>query len=416
MKEIILYGAGKFAQQNISAWQRKALRPRCFADADPNKYGKKIEGIIILPLSEALNLYPQADIYITVGIDALGRITKYLSEERKISIERIKYPYPVETRLGCKFIGTRFQLFGQRYATCCSRPEKLGGAAYNYDKFKKTIESYHDFCEDLLDTLRSGKEGPCAGCAQLRYDLWPQKPQLETIGFDTAFEDNRCNFNCIYCGVKIMITDKVFKANLIDMLQKFEEYSHGAYRNIVLASGEISVSPYRNQVFDIIKRNKWDIHVFTNASGYIPSLADLISEGRAKIQVSMDAGTKESFKNIKGPDRWELVCDNLHKYAQRAKYKGQIELKYILLPGFNDNPCDIQGFTALAQSLKANIFLSSDSRYQEQPLPEKTYQCALQLVKICKEKDINFELVSEFFNPNSHLRLLKEGGLKQNTI
>lgn len=270
------------------------------------------------------------------------------------------------------------------------------------------MKEYERFCNILLSKLRLEEKTDCDGCAQLRYDIWPVKPHLEVIGFDTAFEEDRCNFNCIYCGVKKHMVEKSLNHSLIDTMKKFEEYSKGEYRNIVLASGEISVSPYRDEVFDIIKRNQWDVSVFTNASVYIPALAELIAMGRAKIQVSMDAGTKKTFMEIKGIDFWEKVTKNLQKYAQNAKYKGQIELKYILLPDMNDNEEDIEGFVALAESLNADVMLSSDMHIMDAPLPEKTYSCALRLAKNCNTRGLRLTPVTEFFNPQSYSRLVKE--------
>lgn len=404
MKPTIFYGAGKFAEENIHIWAKDGLTPVCFADADRKKHGKALENVSIFSLKEALSRYPAADIYVTVGVDALGRVTNYLSKEWQIPTERIKYPYPVESRLGCKLIGTRIQFFGESYSTCCS---PKGGFLKYTDSFEENMEGYERFCSVLLSKLRLEEKTDCDGCAQLRYDIWPVKPRLEVIGFDTAFEEDRCNFNCIYCGVKQHMVEKSLNHSLIHTMKKFEEYSKGEYRNIVLASGEISVSPYRDEVFAIIKRNRWDVSVFTNASVYVPVLAELIAMGRAKIQVSMDAGTKGTFARIKRADAWTKVTENLSKYSQYAIYKGQIELKYILLPGVNDNEEDIEGFIALAESLNANVMLSSDMRIMDLPLPEKTYSCALRLARACGAKGIHFTPVTEFFNPQSYSRLVR---------
>jgi hypothetical protein len=65
--------------------------------------------------------------------------------------------------------------------------------------------------------------------------------------------------------------------------------------------------------------------------------------------VSLDAGTRETFAKIKGLDLFDKVCDNLVRYSS----KGPVRLKYIILPGLNDNEADIDGFVALCVRLKA---------------------------------------------------------------
>lgn len=81
MRSIIFYGAGKFAEENIHIWEKEGLKPVCFADADVNKHGKTLGKANIFSLEEALSHYPDADIYLTVGVDALGPVTNYLLKE-----------------------------------------------------------------------------------------------------------------------------------------------------------------------------------------------------------------------------------------------------------------------------------------------------------------------------------------------
>ena len=343
MNPIIFYGAGKFAKENIKTWEKNGIIPMCFADGDISKHGKTCGGISVLSLTEALTKWPLADIYVTVGVDALGKVTQYLLG-LGIPETRIKYPYLVEKRLGCKFLGTRVQFMGGYFQTCCvNKLTEKERIRYNENDFAENMWEYKRVCKSMIETMRSGYGGACEGCAQLRYDIWPVEPQLEVIGFDTAFKEDRCNFKCIYCGFRESMKEERLKTSLLDTIKQFEQYSEGAHKNIVLASGEIAVSPYCTEVFEIIKRNQWDVHVFTNASVYIPVLAELLKSNQAKIQVSMDAGLRDTFAKVKGLDFWDKVSANLRKYAEHC-LPNQIELKFILMPGVNDNDLDIDGF------------------------------------------------------------------------
>jgi pyruvate-formate lyase-activating enzyme len=407
MSSIIFYGAGKHAVANFNRWSAKGIVPVCFADQDESKHFKEIdhigEGIYCYPLDYALSKWPDSDVYLTVGSGSLGKITDWLIKEKGTERERIKYPDPMEWRMGCQFLGSRIQFFGDRFATCCANKATM--LPYSED-FDANLRQYHQHCGDLLSDLRFGEKTPCENCAQLHYDLWPVEPRLEVIGFDTAFQEDTCNFNCIYCGVKKNMNSKLYKQNLLGLLHEFEKRSVGEYREIVLASGEISVSAYCDEVLGIIAKNQWDANIFTNASVFNQKLADLMSLGLAYIHVSMDAGTQETFATVKGLDCWNKVTDNLAKYAYSAKFQNQISLKYIILPGINDNAADADGFVELASKLKAMVFISSDANNINEPLNEHTLNIALRLVRGCKQRNIRISLVSEFFNPSSHEQLL----------
>ena len=405
MGSIIFYGAGKYAEHNFSRWIKNNLVPVCFSDADKNKHGKSFGdgGVMIHPLDYAVSHYPDYEIYLTVGVDALGKVTKYLLNEKNIPRVRIKYPDAVETRRGCKLIGTRIQFFSEKIGTCCKRHAVTISYSGN---FEENFDNYRNFCTDLISKLRLGEKTVCDDCVQLREDIWPVEPRLELIGLGPeAFEDDECNFNCVFCENKKRFNKSPNKFTLIEMIRSLEQMSKGERLNIVLASGEIAISPYRDEVFDIIRNNSWKVDVFTNASVFIGKLADLLYAGYARIQVSMDAGTPATFAKIKGVDCWEKVVSVLQKYAAYTKSAGQIELKYIFLRDINDNKADIDGFIELAERLNADVVISSEEGMIDVPLPEKTIKCVARLMEICRDRGIRFGFATEHFNPGTYEKL-----------
>ncbi|MDR0498324.1 MAG: radical SAM protein [Holophagales bacterium] len=75
--KFMFYGAGQYAKKNLGAWLVRGLVPLCFSDADEGLHYKKISPLKpartefdILPLKEALELCPDADIYVTINIEA----------------------------------------------------------------------------------------------------------------------------------------------------------------------------------------------------------------------------------------------------------------------------------------------------------------------------------------------------------
>ena len=75
----------------------------------------------------------------------------------------------------------------------------------------------------------------------------------------------------------------------------------------------------------IVKENDIDDHLY------------LIESGKVKITTSIDAGTKETFKKIRGVKGMQKVLSNLEKYFVEAQ-KGVV-VKYILT---DDNFSDLE--------------------------------------------------------------------------
>lgn len=92
MQNLIFYGAGEHAQFNLSKWISDGLIPTCFADKDEKKHYTKMTSnsneFEILPLCEAIERYPDYEIFISVGGPEFLSVVKYLIE-KGISQENI---------------------------------------------------------------------------------------------------------------------------------------------------------------------------------------------------------------------------------------------------------------------------------------------------------------------------------------
>lgn len=74
------------------------------------------------------------------------------------------------------------------------------------------------------------------------------------------------------------------------------------------------------------------------------------------IYCSVDAGTVETFRKVKGVDGFDRVCENLREYAKH----GPVILKYILLDGINHTDQDLKGFFKLADEVAVRVELTRD--------------------------------------------------------
>jgi wyosine [tRNA(Phe)-imidazoG37] synthetase (radical SAM superfamily) len=121
----------------------------------------------------------------------------------------------------------------------------------------------------------------------------------------------------------------------------------------IVASGEITIHPYKKRILEWVKNNS--VVFSTNGFIFDEKIASILSANpRSVIFLSIDSGTPETWRKVKGVDNFSTVIGNLIKYRDCSR-PGQIILKYIVLPSINDTPAD---YRALIEIM--NVF---DVRY-----------------------------------------------------
>jgi len=142
-----------------------------------------------------------------------------------------------------------------------------------------------------------------------------------TVGFEMV---NRCNLNCIMCYT---INHSAPKAALTDE-QIGSVLAEGQKNNLPAVIVGLGSEPllYKKirSVFDAI-REAGVMDVFLNTNGVLltPSLSEhIVKTGITRVQVSLDAATRETFKVIRGKDELDLIERNLHGLVEARKKAG----------------------------------------------------------------------------------------------
>ncbi|MCL2603257.1 MAG: radical SAM protein [Defluviitaleaceae bacterium] len=436
-KQIIFYGAGNFTQSFLKQWLAKGLRPVCFTDGDKNKHYTSIkEGndtFCVLPLHEALIKYPNADIGITIAaIDQKDKIYNYLRvegvfAERIFNVSADGYLKPILTPLKnmyCSKIGRDVIISGDNDGfltlNICCYPTNMFIVHIEKNNIEEAIDQYFKFCNSLKEDLREGRTSYCQGCPFL-YEITPDlqpiistQNNLEYMSIGSGIYGGRqCNFNCIYCTYKQhrFIENKIDeeikeKFNILEIL-KYIANNLPTVRRIFLAAAEISISPMRREIFTLWKENQWDGYIATNASVYCEDLFNLVNTSPAKLFVSLDAGTRETFKHIKGIDCFEKVVHNLEQYTA---INDSVVLKYILVDGINCNISDVDGFIAIAKKIHAPIVIAQDHSQGIIPMSDSEYRTAVYLAQSCISHNLkySFECIDYL---TTDVKRLKNDGL-----
>jgi pyruvate-formate lyase-activating enzyme len=404
-KSVIFYGAGKNAHDNYNKWIKQIGEPVCFVDADVSKHYTKFENQgsewVILPLLEAINRHPDYELYLTQIKSSLGTITHRLLG-LGVPKERIHYCVGYRESLWCPYL--QFDLFRvfdspTKFTTCglSKRIDRQGSG-----NFKLDYKHHMKHIAELKELQSLGYNTHCDGCTELcggipdgakrrkRFDLSPG-----LIGGDT------CNFKCDYCYASAMIErkrmteyERKYTYDLWDVVQNIATVFNADEVEVLFASGEITVTKYRNQILDLWIQKGWRGEINTNGLLYDYRIGQLLERGLVFLVVNMSSGTKETFAKIKGVDCYEKVCTTLQKYS---KPNCDIRLQYLLSPGVNDNYPDANGFIELASSLCATVVVTSDFRDPDTPISEREYSIARHLLNACKEKELKFQ-ISSFFS------------------
>jgi hypothetical protein len=432
MTSKVFYGAGQNAADKLTEFIEKQGEPVCFVDKDKEKIGRKFprditgkpseRGYDILSLDDALSKYPGCQIYLTLIPHNLLAVTDQLVEQG-FPKERIHYLEDVEYRPGCEYLGTKLMVNNREIRPCCY-PKDVGITFTSEPMTEKTlrrdIETFSVWIDETLEKLRGGEKTDCDGCQRLRMDIWRQNPDIEIVTAGIRFAKARCNCRCIYCCQRDIVFNGQSKQemNAYEIHRVLVDMYGYSIKAAELAEGEITVAPYRDKLLDLLLAQGWGADVSTNAILYNHKLAELLKRRYSRLSVSLDAGTAETFHRIKGLDAFRKVLGNLEKYRAEG---ARITLKYIMLPGINDNNEDLDGFIAIAKRLDASIVVSNDfsndanlpGRDRCSDIDSGVFLKIEYLVARCKEQDVRFEFSYGNFSVVDCKRLEKllEGGI-----
>jgi MoaA/NifB/PqqE/SkfB family radical SAM enzyme len=365
-KKVILYGASENAllTHKLTMTRIGEREPVAFCDRDPHKQGKRFLGLPIVSFAEAKGLFGDFDIYVTANERHAPDIIGYLLENG-VGHESIINFEPVEKRRGCVFLDAVLLLqFNGGFVsvkTCDCISE--GGAArgrpgFNIEPSEFTPAAFGKamaYMDGLADDIRDCRVPECcAACSFIKeqYFFATRKKRHVILGGNIA-----CNYKCLHCTNAVL----------------FEKYQSSVYDDINIAMDTIDASGVLHKDAVIAfsvgeftidnahaaflrKHARHPLVLYSNGYLYSEAVADALRQGCAELCVSIDAGTPETYRKIKGVDGFGQVCANIKRYSER----GIVILKYIMFEGVNVNDADIGGFYSLADEAADMVLLSRD--------------------------------------------------------
>lgn len=268
----------------------------------------------------------------------------------------------------------------------CSANRQGPPLAQNYKGEKIDWDQIQQERIKLLNLLGEGQiPQDCEGCFNLNNpDLQTKiEPNEITPSIKHLYISNwlHCNTGCIYCINKHLTHSKFDKK-----VKKSEYYdSYPIIKDLVknnildknsiitFTGGEPTVLKEFDKLLDTIARHVTNpINVLSSAIRFNRTIYDNLKKDKVLLVVSIDSGSRETYKKIKRVDEFNNVVNNLKKYAKASKTAGEhITSKYILIDKVNDSIEEIEKWLILTKNINIKN-VRMDVEYSNNALNSKT--------------------------------------------
>jgi pyruvate-formate lyase-activating enzyme len=195
--------------------------------------------------------------------------------------------------------------------------------------------------------IASGSNADCIECRYLKPGVWPERPYIADKL--TLNPWTNCNLKCVYCFTILpQFTNKRVSYDLVAVIEDMLAGRHfDPDGNVTWGGGDISALPEFNRIAELFETYGARQMFKTSAFKYLKGVASALQRRKGVLEVSVDAGTRETYAAYKGRDAWDRVVENLLRYREN----GDVRLKYIAdLSNVSD--ADIDGFVGLVERVQ----------------------------------------------------------------
>ena len=385
--DVIFYTVGSCTFEYLRELKNRFdLLPVAVCDGDVKKQGRTyngLYGVTVISPDEAFSGYSDAEWFIP-SLDYRYQIIGYLTEKQGVSPERIINYTPVSKIRSCSslqkaLIYDRGGLLRFCWRDQCPQIEPDDNL---------NTKDLLILRNNLIALIKSGKtlEGePCQGCPQIREEYYPKDTLSWSINY---FCTSVCNYRCTYCTVanNPVAESNNGKHTLGEVIRAFEKGGllSDEYGVILSTAGEPLIHQKRSEFYEAF--DGAELVINTNGSIYDLDLLKLMNRKRVLLMISIDAGTRETYAQVKGIDAYERVRKNLKRYSQASI--GLVALKYLFIPGVNDNEENVDGFVEFFIETGATFAVVSIDYYGVDKITESTREMIKRLKAKLSKKNV----------------------------
>lgn len=260
---------------------------------------------------------------------------KNLSAPLSAQVEKLKQAFATE--LSCFDLEHSLFLGPNEIRACCKRFFSNGvqkgdvvicGASENL-----TLEAIITKKQEIKSKINAGNFSDCDDCPYL-FRQPKSEIKASNISYISLENFSYCNMRCSYCSPKYYGgTEAIYDAAaIIKALDRDPLTNNEASRHIVWGGGEPTLSPKFSSINEILltQDSTAKYRVLSNSLKHSPELTRWLRDARVQLVTSIDAGTQEIFRLIRGRGKLDQVLTNLAKYSESSIYPEQITIKYIV--------------------------------------------------------------------------------------
>jgi sulfatase maturation enzyme AslB (radical SAM superfamily) len=226
----------------------------------------------------------------------------------------------------------------------------------------------------------------CAGCSRLQCKTWRKRKFLFDLLNFSHF--TKCQLKCKYC----FITKPGFKHHqnpirltpVLDDMIKRKMLSPKS--SALWGGGEPTILPDFDEIFTLLE-DFGSLQVLnTNGVRLSGEVVNRLSRGRVSVVVSVDAGTRSTYRVIKGVDVFDQVMKNITTYAEVAP--GKVAAKIILI---EENAQEVDRFLDTIQKAGVTHVIADMDAATSSP-SEEIIMAARRLVEHCKQRGMWYQV------------------------
>ena len=398
----------------------------CYVDIDVCKQGSVLHGLRVLSFDQAREKYGDFNLFLTPDWEKHDEIVKYLI---KNGLDKERILNAMEECAGCADLDSSLGVVSTGLFPCCRIGDDMNKPPVAWwedsDKdIESTVLQYVAVRDRMVRQVRDAKECQCAGCAMIKTAYRPVKKKIEKLGL--AIETS-CQLSCIYCcfdrdsrrmyGVSNgshKARDYDYKRfieilewqGLLDPHRLFnfdkhrsiaKEFDYKGFIEILerlgllsvkttihFGAGEITINPRIDDILNVVE--KYNLLVYTNAVIFNDRIASLAARPGSSMNISVDAGTRETYKLIKGADAFDRVWGNIKRYTDCGV---KISAKCVVIKE-NSNVADMEGFAVRAVEAGVSELRVSTDHYMQIPLTDAQMRLIAKMLCLAEDNGLHF--------------------------
>ncbi len=265
---------------------------------------------------------------------------------------------------GCIFLqeGINFDL--NTVCDCCISHNDGRGLPVLLENYHGELINWDDLFNKKAQRIENQKVKTiyeCENCYHLNDYEFSCERKISEFHFSHC---RACNAKCIYCSDDYSGGNVNYDVYPIikDLMEK-GYYKAGG--EATMQGGEPTLMQHFDELVHLFNENGTIIRVHTSAIKYSKTLEDALRQNRASVVISIDSGSASTYRKIKNVDAFDKVVDSIKEYVNASvDNPNNVRIKYIIIPGVNDNLDEIDKFFDLMKKLNVvDIALDIEVRY-----------------------------------------------------